>query len=63
MILLLSSFVTNQRGNNRYSRIDIFKYMLYSYKDIPFSEIYLFILLDNEFITHQNGLTNYIYTI
>jgi len=62
MILLISSFVTNQRGYNRYSRFDIFKYMLHSYKDIPFSEIYLFILLDNEFIHNQENLTNYIYT-
>ena len=62
MILLISSFVTNQRGYNRYSRFDIFKYMLHSYKDIPFSEIYLFILLDNEFIHNREKLTNYIYT-
>ena len=62
MILLMSCFITNQRAHNRYSRFDIFKYTLYSYKDIPFSEIYLFILLDNEFIHNQENLTNYIYS-
>ena len=62
MILLLSSFVTNQRGHNRYSRIDIFRYMLYSYRNIPFTEIYLFILLDNEFLHVKNELTNFIYS-
>ena len=31
-------------------KIDIFKYMLESYKKIPFTEIYLFIKLDNEFL-------------
>jgi hypothetical protein len=35
--------------------------MLYTYKDIPFTEIYLFILLDNEF-NNQEQMTNYIYT-
>jgi hypothetical protein len=35
--------------------------MLYSYKNIPFSEIYLFILLDDEFIHEQQNLTDYIY--
>ena len=63
MILVVSTFVTNQRNHNRYSRLDVFKYMLYSYKDIPFSEIYLFILLDNEFINNKNDLTKYIYSI
>ena len=63
MILLISSFITNQRGYNRYSRFDIFKYMLFSYKNLPFTEIYLFILLDNEFIHLKNMLENYIYTI
>jgi hypothetical protein len=37
--------------------------MLYSYKNIAFSEIYLFILLDNEFIYKTEELTDYIYKI
>ena len=61
MILIISSFITNKRKKNRYSRYDIFKYMLFSYKNIPFSEIYLFILLDNEFIYKKEELTDYIY--
>jgi hypothetical protein len=66
MILLLSVFITNQRQVNRYSRIDIFKYMLESYKKIPFTEVYLFIKLDNEFLLpgqyfHENDLTDYLY--
>jgi hypothetical protein len=62
MILIFSSFITNQRSNNRYSRYDIFKYTLDSYKDIPFTDIYLFILLDNEFKHLEYSLTDYIYT-
>ena len=62
MILLLSCFITHDRVNNRYNRLDIFKYMLYSYRNIPFTDIYLFILLDNEFINDKDDLTNYIYT-
>jgi len=61
MILVLSTFLTNQRHVNRYSRYDIFKYMLYSYKNISFSEIYLFILFDNEFICKKEDMTNFIY--
>jgi len=37
--------------------------MLYSYKDIPFTDIYLFILLDDEFKNKQQSLTEYIYSI
>jgi len=58
MILVLSVFVTNQRNYNSYSRIDIFRYMLKSYKKIPFTEVYLFVLLDTQF---QIDLTDYIY--
>jgi hypothetical protein len=41
--------------------MDVFKYMLYSYRELPFTDIYLFILLDNEFKNQQNELENYIY--
>jgi hypothetical protein len=77
MILILSVFVTNIRftqdcyersKNGNYSRIDIFKYMLESYKKIPFTEIYLFIKLDNEFLLpgqffYNNDINEYIYNI
>jgi len=77
MILILSVFVTNVRytqssfepsKNGNYSRIDIFKYMLESYKKIPFSEIYLFIKLDPEFLLpgqffYNNDINEYIYNI
>ena len=33
MILVLSVYVTNNRGYNSYSRDEIFKYMLESYKN------------------------------
>ena len=63
MILLLSCFVTNHRlaGVNRYNRLDIFKYMLYSYRNIPFSNIYLFIKLDDEFKNYEEDLIHFIY--
>jgi hypothetical protein len=76
MILILSIFVTNQRHhqcyepskNGTYSKLDIFKYMLESYKKIPFSEIYLFIKLDTEFLLpgqffYENNINEYIYNI
>lgn len=63
MILLFSSFITNKRGCNRYSRLDIFKYTLYSYRLLPFTDIYLYILLDDEFIGYQDELHNYIQTL
>jgi hypothetical protein len=69
MILIISTFVTNNRsgycvynaGKMNYSRIDIFKYMIKSYKTLPFTEIYLFIKLDNEFILFTDDIINYIY--
>jgi hypothetical protein len=63
MILLLSSFITNKRGINRFSRFDIFKYTLYSYRNLPFTELYLFILLDDEFIKLKNDLNDFIFNI
>ena len=64
MILLLTTFLTNSRMHgapNYFSRYDVFKYMLYSYRNIPFSEIYLFILLDGEFSEKKDEMTSYIY--
>jgi len=69
MILLLSPFVTNQRSYpNRFSRIDIFKYVLESYRKIPFTEVYLFVLLDDEFLQpgqyfYNHDITEYLYNI
>jgi hypothetical protein len=67
MILLLSCFITNERirkvsNKNRYSRFDVFKYTLFSYKDLPFTELYLFILLDQEFKDREQELTEYIHS-
>lgn len=63
MILVLSCFITNRRKDNRYSRIDVFKYMLESYKRIPFEELYFFILLDDEFLKQgQYFQVNDLYT-
>ena len=67
MILLLSCFITSERirkeaNKNRYSRFDIFKYTLFSYKDIEFTELYLFILLDQEFKDKQDSLTQFIHS-
>ena len=61
MILIFSCFITSQRHVNRYSRYDICKYALHSYKDIPFTDIYLFLLLDNEFKHLEESLSDYIY--
>ena len=60
MILLLSVFITHKRKVNRFSRYDIFKYTLTSYKDLPFSELYFFISLDDEFVHLKNDLTKFI---
>jgi len=66
MILVLSVYVTNDRSYNSYSRDEIFKYMLESYKNIPFDEIYLFILIDPKLLQpnhyfYHNDLTEFLY--
>lgn len=61
MILLLSVFLTNDRPLNRYSRYDIFKYMLYSYRNLPFCEIYIGVRLDLEFLDKQEELNEFIH--
>jgi len=60
MLLLLSVFITHKRPVNRYSRYDIFKYTLQSYKDIPFRELYFFILFDDEFVHLKEDITQFI---
>jgi len=64
MIFLLNCFITEQRPShfNRYPRIDIFKYTLNSYKNIPFTHMYFFVLLDREYVNQENELTSYIYS-
>lgn len=62
MILIISCFITNQRHNNRYDRLEVFKYTLYSYRNIPFDELYFFILLDNEYSSEINNLNTFIYS-
>lgn len=66
MLLILSVYVTNLRNHNRYSRDEIFAYMLKSYKNIPFTEIYLFILIDKDLLQpnnyfYKNDLTQFIH--
>ena len=63
MIFLLNCFITNQRPSslNRYDRYQIFKYMLHSYRNLPFTDIYIFIKLDTEYNHLQNETQDYIY--
>jgi hypothetical protein len=70
MILLLSVLLTNTRFEHtlrfyptRYSRIDIFKYTLKSYKNLPFTDLYFFIKLDECFKNEEFNLQNYIFEI
>jgi hypothetical protein len=65
MIFLLNCFVTNQRPAylNRYDRYQIFKYMLYSYRHLPFTDMYLFIKLDTEYNGLQEETSDYIYNL
>lgn len=65
MDLLLSVFITHQRATiqNRYNRLDIFKYTLESYSQIKWDNIYLFIELDTEFLERKYELEQYINTI
>ena len=61
MIHLFSFFVTDQRTEpNRYPRYDIFKYMLYSYRNTIATEIYIFMELENGLYTETE---EYIYKI
>jgi hypothetical protein len=62
MILILNAFITDNRcRGNRHRRIDIFRYTLYSYRNIKFNKIYIFILLDKNYIKHKNDLISFIY--
>ena len=60
MILIISSFI-QYKNYQKYTRLDVFKYALQSYKNIPFKEIFLFIKLDEEYKKFKNDLDNYIY--
>ena len=65
MDLLLSVFITHKRASkdNRYNRLDIFKYTLESYSQIKWDNIYLFIELDTEFLERKYELEEHIYNI
>jgi len=52
----MSCFITNKRHNNRYDRLEVFKYTLHSYKNIQFEELFFFILLDAEYNCEINNL-------
>lgn len=62
MILVMSVFITHQRAVNRYSRYEIFKYTLASYKVLPITEYYFFILLDHDFLHVKEELEAYLNT-
>ena len=61
MILLISVFLTDQRPNNRYDRYEIFKYTLFSYRNINFSNIYILVELDEIYKNKKDELSNFIY--
>ena len=58
----MSCFITNKRHNNRYDRLEVFKYTLHSYKNIQFEELFFFILLDAEYNCEINNLNEFIYS-
>lgn len=60
MILILSCFITHDRGNNRYNRLDIFKYTLNNYRNIKFNSVYIFVKLDSEFLDRKEELYTFI---
>ena len=62
MIFILNTFITDKRERgNRYPRIDVFKYSLYSYRNLPFKEIYIFIGLDDNYKDEKDNLSRLIY--
>lgn len=64
MILILNAFITDQRARgNRYPRLEVFKYTLYSYRTIPFSEMFLFIKLDTNYDHVREKLVQYIHKL
>jgi len=62
MILIINAFITDSRWRgNRYPRIDVFKYTISSYKKIIFSDVYLFIQLDDNYVSHKDNLILFFY--
>lgn len=62
MLLIFNTFITNDRPRgNRYPRMDIFKYVIYSYRNIIFKRIYLFIKLDDNYIHQKDSLLQFIH--
>jgi len=69
MILLLSVYIRPTpmkciyRSDKSGDRLEIFKYMLSSYKNIPFTDIYIYILLHPQYEKHKGELVTHIYDI
>jgi hypothetical protein len=62
MLLIFNAFITEKRARvNRYPRMDIFKYVLYSYRNIVFKRIYFFIKLDDNYEEQKKHLLHFIH--
>ena len=64
MMLILNTFITDNRGRgNRYPRLDVFKYAINSYRNICFSEVFLYIKLDDNYLDAKDDLLALFYKI
>lgn len=63
MILLMSSFITHDREVNRHNRLDILMMTLKSYSILTWSQVHLYLKLDEEFLPFRDELKHYIETI
>jgi len=62
MLLIFNTFITEQRARvNRYPRMNIFKYVVYSYRNIIFKRIYFFIKLDDNYENQRDNILNFIH--
>jgi len=65
VVLVESVFITNTRctpGPNHYSRYEIFKWTLETYKKIKFEKMHFFIKLDEEFKAKEDDITAHIHS-
>jgi len=61
MILVESVFITNKRlRGNRYPRIDVFKWVLKTYKKLKFEKAYFFIKLDKEYSDRREEIREHV---
>lgn len=60
MILLISCFITHNRSVNTCNRLDLFKHTLKSYSRIDWDDIYLLVLLDEEFKHREEEFKKFI---